>query len=152
MAAIMTAENTNVPPSAMNAQPGPSVPTRMLPSAGPSTINANGRTNWSTEFARTRSSGGTICGTIDWNDGWNRACPTPNTMTRPTMIGIVSTSVIDRTPTVTMAAHRTRSPVIMSMRRSRRSARAPDTNTSSTWGRLHASPTNASADGRFDRS
>ncbi len=68
------------------------------------------------------------------------------------MIGIVSTPVMDRTPTVVIEANLIRSPPIMSLRRSSRSASAPDRNTRNTWGRLHASPTNASADGRFERS
>ncbi len=73
MTAIISAENRNVPPSAMNAHPAPTVPTTIPPIAGPTTITANGRTNWSTEFACTRYSPGTIIGTIDWKEGWNSA-------------------------------------------------------------------------------
>ena len=93
-----------------------------------------------------------MSGTIDWNAGWKTACPTPNTTTSPTRIGIVSRSVIDRTPTVPIAAARIRSPVIIRTRRSSRSASTPENSTSSTWGRLHAMPTRASEPGRFESS
>ena len=69
MSRIISAENANVPPSAMNAHPAPTLPTRNPPITGPTSVMAIGRTNCPSELASTRRSGGTMLGTIDENAG-----------------------------------------------------------------------------------
>ena len=77
MAIIITAENANVPASAMNAQPGPTPAIRTPPTSGPISVQATGRTNCPSEFACTSRSSGTIVGTIELNAGPKIACPAP---------------------------------------------------------------------------
>ena len=74
---IMTAENAKVAASATKAQPGPAVPTRTPPMAGPSRVAANGRTNSPSAFAWTNSSAGTRSGTMAALAGVNNAWPHP---------------------------------------------------------------------------
>src|SRR5881396_3318056 len=50
--------------SSAKAQPGPTAATTAPPRAGPARRNAAGRTNWSSKFASTSRSVGTISGTI----------------------------------------------------------------------------------------
>lgn len=73
MSRIISAENAKVPPSAMNAHPVPTLPTRNPPMSGPTSVMAIGRTNCPSEFASTSRSGGTMLGTIDENAGPKRA-------------------------------------------------------------------------------
>ena len=68
------------------------------------------------------------------------------------MSGTVSLPVMDRAPIVAIAAQRITSPAIISLRRSNRSARAPERSISSTWGSDQATPTSANADGWLESS
>ena len=67
-----TADPANVRPSKMNAQPVP-IESNNPPSKGPTIVMAKGRTTCPTEFASTRTSSGTIEGTIEENAGPNSA-------------------------------------------------------------------------------
>jgi hypothetical protein len=96
MAKIIAAENTNVPESATNAQPGPMLATKAPPTSGPISVHEMGRTNWPSEFACTNRSSGTIVGTIELNAGAKIACPAPYTTTSRIRIGSVKASTIDR--------------------------------------------------------
>jgi hypothetical protein len=77
IAAMHSAETANVPASTRNAHPVPAAATMAAPMIGPTTIIANGRIVWPSEFASTRCSSGTIIGTIELNAGPKIAWPAP---------------------------------------------------------------------------
>ena len=73
-----TAEAANEAASTANATPVPTA-TSNPPIAGPASRSAMGRTNWSSEFAAARSSGGSKSGTMASNAGMKNALAAPYT-------------------------------------------------------------------------
>ena len=105
MRKMAAAETRNVPASSRKAWPGPKAATIQPPRAGPTSRNANGRMNWSSEFACRRRCRGTICGTIDMKAGPKNASPVPKTAARAIRCQSSTAPVSDRTPIVAGCEH-----------------------------------------------
>src|SRR5918996_57883 len=152
MRKIAVAETRKVPASRRNASPGPIVATIQPPSAGPTSMNASGRMNWSSELACRSRSRGTIWGTIDVKAGPKNASPVPKTAASATRCQSSIWPVNERTAIVAAATARTTSAAIMTRRRSTRSVTTPPTRTKSPTGRVQATPTSESAVGELESS
>src|SRR5918996_1652898 len=151
MRKIAVAEARNVPASRRNASPGPIVATSQPPRAGPTSMKASGRMNWSSELASSSRFRGTIWGTTEVAAGPKNASPVPKTAASATRCHSSIWPVTERTPIVAAASARTTSAAIITRRRSTRSVTTPPTSTKSPTGSVHATPTIESAGGRSRR-
>ncbi len=153
IASRQATDSANVAASAANAQPGPATAITAPPTIGPKICSPAGRTNWSSEFAATRSSSGTSCGTSASNAGPKKPAAAPYTAVSVSSIhNEVSAPVRQSTASPAITRPRTTSEASITRLGSKRSLITPPSSRVTTCGRDSATPTADIAAGTPNRS